>query len=84
VLDDPKVIQDSKSDCEHHEEIHGSEDFAVVAKKSCPKPAGLIGRRQMVKVSRHCSLRNVKSQFEKLAMDSGGLPRWHSLAASGG
>ena len=74
MLDDEKAVQDSKSDCGHREEVHGRDDFAVVVKKSRPEFAGLIGRRQAAKISRHGTLRDFETKLEKLAVNSWGAP----------
>jgi hypothetical protein len=74
MLYDKKAIQDPKGGCGHCKEVHGSDDLPVVAKKSCPKFSGLIGRRQTAKIARHGSLRHFKSELKKLSMNSRSAP----------
>jgi hypothetical protein len=55
VFDDEETIQDSKSEGRHGEEVHGRDDFAVIAQESSPEFPCLLGRRQAPDVARNCA-----------------------------
>src|SRR4030095_1700095 len=53
----------------HGEEVHGSDDFAVIAQESSPEVPCLLGRRQAPDVARNCALRDLEAELEKFTMN---------------
>ena len=64
VFDDEETIQDSKSEGRHGEEVHGRDDFAVIAQESSPEFPCLLGRRQAPDVARNCAFRDLEAELE--------------------
>jgi hypothetical protein len=75
VFDDEETIQDSKSEGRHGEEVHGRDNFAVIAQESSPEFPGLLGRRQAPDVARNCAFRDLEAELEKFTMNPRNAPR---------
>jgi hypothetical protein len=74
VFDDEETIQDSKSEGRYGEEVHGRDDFAVIAQESSPEFPCLLGRRQAPDVARNCAFRDLEAELEKFTMNPGSAP----------
>jgi len=74
VFDDEETIQDSKSEGRHGEEVHGRDDFAVIAQESSPEFPCLLGRRQAPDVARNVAFRDLEAKLEKFTMNPGSAP----------
>ena len=74
VFDDEETIQDSEREGRHGEEVHGRDDFAVIAQESSPQFPCLLGRRQAPDVARNCAFRDVEAEFEKFTVNPRSAP----------
>ena len=75
VLDDEETIQDPEGESRHSEEVHGRDDFAVIAQKRRPELAFLVGRRQATEIAGNGTLRNIEAELDKLSVDPRSAPR---------
>ena len=74
VFDHEKTIQDSEGEGRHSEEVHGRDDLAVIAKKSRPAFASVVGRGQALEIAGDGAFGDVEAQFQKLTVNSGSAP----------
>ena len=74
VFDDEETIQDSEGEGRHGEEVHGRDDLAVIAEKSRPALAGVVGRGQAPEVPRDGAFRDIEAEFQKLPVNSRSTP----------
>jgi len=76
VTDDEKAIERAEGDRRNREEVHGGNRFTVITEKGKPAPGRLrISRRPFHSTRDHRSLRDIKAEHEKLAMDAWRSPR---------
>ena len=76
VTDDKKAIEHTERDRWHGEEIHGRNRFPVITEKGKPARSRLRISRCPFHPTRERSLRDIKTEHEKLAMDAWRSPRW--------
>src|SRR5258708_40309263 len=76
VTDDEKAIKHAEGDRRNSEEVHRGDRFPVIAEKGKPAPGRLRISRRPFHPTRDRSLRNIKTEHEKLAMDAWRSPRW--------
>jgi hypothetical protein len=72
MTDDEKTIEHTEGDRRNSEEVHRRNRFPVITEKG--KPA--LGRLRISRCPFHRSLRDIKTEHEKLAMDAWRSPRW--------
>jgi hypothetical protein len=72
--DGEENIEKAKGHRRHGEEVHRGERIAVVVQKRLPGCSGSSTRPIRPNVPRHCPFGDVKAEFEKLTMDTRGLP----------
>jgi len=58
----------------HGEEVHGRNDFAVIAQESRPALAGVVGRRQAPEIAGRC-VRRRRSRVKDLTVNPRSTPR---------
>src|ERR1700751_2138565 len=75
VTDDEKAIERAEGDRRNREEVHRGNRFAVIAEKGNPAPGRLRISRRSFHPTRDRSLRDIKAEHEKLAMDAWRSPR---------
>src|SRR5260370_3143146 len=75
VTDDEKAIKHAEGDRRNSEEVHRGDRFPVIAEKGKPAPGRLRISRRPFHPTRDRSLRNIKTEHEKLAMDAWRSPR---------
>src|SRR5438445_3373469 len=73
VTDDEKAIERAEGDRRNSEEVHRRNRFTVITEKGKPAPGRLRISRRPFHPTRDRSLRDIKAEHEKLAMDA-----WHS------
>jgi len=76
VADDEKALEDAECDRWHGEEVHRGNSFAVVPQKRKPALGWLRVPRRSFHPTGDRSLRDIKTQHEKLAMDARCSPGW--------
>src|ERR1700731_1408053 len=76
VTDDEKAIEHAEGDRRSREEVHRGNRFPVITKKGKPVLDWLRISRGPFHPTRDGSLRDIKTEDEKLAMDAGRSPRW--------
>jgi hypothetical protein len=76
VADDEKAIERAKGDGRDSEEVHCGNCFPVIAEKGNPALGRLWISRCPFHPTRDRSLRDIKTEHEKLAMDAWRSPRW--------
>src|SRR2546428_11407271 len=76
VTDDEKAIERAEGDRRNSEEVHRGNRFPVIAEKGKPAPGRLRISRRPFHPTRDRSLRDIKAEHEKLAMDAWRSPRW--------
>ena len=76
VANDEEAVEHTERDARYREEIHCSDSFAVIMKKSEPP----LGRFRISGCSLHPpgnrSLRYVETEHQKFAVDAGSTPSW--------
>jgi hypothetical protein len=75
VTDDEKAIERAEGDRRNREEVHRGNRFPVITEKGNPEPGRLRISRRSFHPTRDRSLRDVKAEHEKLAMDAWRSPR---------
>ena len=75
VTDDEKTIERAEGDRRNREEVHRGNRFTVIPEKGKPAPSRLRISRRSFHPTRDCSLRDIKAEHEKLAMDARRSPR---------
>jgi len=75
VTDDEKAIERAEGDRRNREEVHRGNRFTVIAEKGKPAPGWLRISRRPFHPTRDRSLRDIKAEHEKLAMDAWRSPR---------
>jgi hypothetical protein len=84
VQDTPTVVTDDEKTIEraeggrNSEEVHRGNRFTVIPEKGKPAPGRLRIARRPFHPTRDCSLRDIKAEHEKLAMDAWRFPTWSS------
>jgi hypothetical protein len=76
IMVDEKAIKHAESDRWGREEIHCGNRFPVVAKESEPTLGGLGISRRSFHPTGDCSLGELKTEHEELAMDAWCSPSW--------
>src|SRR5260221_10327509 len=76
VIDDEEAIERAEGDRRNSEEVHRSDRFPVIAEKGKPALGRLRISRCPFHPTRDRSLRDIKSEHEKRAMDAWRSPRW--------
>jgi hypothetical protein len=76
VTDDEKAIERAEGNRRNREEVHRGNRFAVITEKGKPAPRRLRITRCAFHPTRDRSLRDIKTEHEKLAMDAWRSPRW--------
>src|SRR5258705_8226298 len=76
VTDDEKAIEHPEGDRRNREEVHRGNRFPVVAEKGKPALGWLRISRCPFHPTRDRSLRDIKTEHEKLAMDAWRSPLW--------
>jgi hypothetical protein len=76
VTDDEKAIERAEGDRRNREEVHRGNRFPVITEKGKPALGWLRFSRCPFHPTRDRSLRDVKTEHEKLAMDAWRSPRW--------
>ena len=76
VTDDEKAIERAESDRRNSEEVHRGNRFPVIAEKGKPALGRLRISRCPFHPTRDRSLRDIKTEHEKLAMNAWRSPRW--------
>src|SRR6202022_4758778 len=74
--DDEKAIERAEGDRRNREEVHRGNRFPVITEKGKPARGRLRISRCPFHPTRDRSLRDIKTEHEKLAMDAGRSPRW--------
>jgi hypothetical protein len=76
MTNDEEAVEHAERDARYREEIHCSDGFAVIMKKSEPP----LGRFRIFGCSLHppgnCSLRYVETEHQEFAVDAGSTPSW--------
>src|SRR5882724_12972649 len=75
VTDDEKAIERAEGDRRNSEEVHRGNRFTVITEKGKPVPGRLRISRRPFHPTRDRSLRDIKAEHEKLAMDAWRSPR---------
>ena len=75
VTDDEKAIERAKGDRRNREEVHRGNRFPVITEKGKPALGWLRISRCPFHPTRDRSLRDIKTEHEKLAMDAWRSPR---------
>ena len=75
VTDDEKTIERAEGDRRNREEVHRGNRFPVITEKGKPAPGRLRISRRPFHPTRDRSLRDIKAEHEKLAMDAWRSPR---------
>jgi hypothetical protein len=75
VTDDEKAIERAEGDRRNREEVHRGNCFTVITEKGKPAPGWLQISRRPFHPARDRSLRDLKAEPEKLAMDAWRSPR---------
>ena len=75
VTDDEKAIERAEGDRRNSEEVHRGNRFTVITEKGKPAPGRLRISRRPFHPTRDRSLRDIKAEHEKLAMDAWRSPR---------
>ena len=76
VTDDEKAIEHAEGDRRNTEEVHRSNRFPVITEKGKPALDWLRISRCPFHPTRDRSLRNIKTEHKKLAMNAWRSPRW--------
>src|SRR5229473_7371868 len=76
VTDDEKAIERAEGDRRNSEEVHRGNRFPVITEKGKPAPGRLRISRRPFHPTRDRSLRDIKAEHKKLAMDAWRSPRW--------
>jgi hypothetical protein len=76
VTDDEKTIEHTEGDRRNSEEVHRGNRFPVIAEKGKPAPGRFRISRRPFHPTRDGSLRDIKTEHEKFAMDAWRSPRW--------
>jgi hypothetical protein len=76
VTDNEKAIEHAKGDRRNSEEVHRGNRFPVITEKGKPALGRLRFSRCPFHPTRDRSLRDIKTEHEKLAMDTRRSPRW--------
>src|SRR5258708_13620944 len=76
VTDDEKAIEHAEGDRRNSEEVHRGNRFPVITEKGKPALRRLRISRCPFHPTRDRSLRDIKTEHEKLAMDAWRSPRW--------
>jgi hypothetical protein len=76
VTHDEKTIEHAEGDRRNSEEVHRSDRFPVIAEKGKPALGRLRISRCPFHPTRDRSLRDIKTEHEKLAMNAWRSPRW--------
>jgi len=76
VTDDEKAIERAEGDRRNSEEVHRGNRFPVITEKGKPALGWLRLSRCPFHPTRDRSLRDIKTEHEKLAMDAWRSPRW--------
>ena len=75
VFDDEETVENSEVEGRHGEEVHGRDNFAVIAQKSIPELACIRSRRNAPEIAGYRTFRDVEAEFQKLSMNSRSTPR---------
>jgi len=75
VTDDEKAIERAEGDRRNREEVHRGNRLPVITEKGKPAPGRLRISRRPFHATRDRSLRDIKAEHEKLAMDAWRSPR---------
>src|SRR5215470_2226372 len=76
VTDDEKAIEHAEGNRRYSEEVHRGNRFPVITEKGKPALGRLRISRHPFHPTRDRSLRDIKTEHEKLAMDAWRSPRW--------
>jgi len=76
VTDDEEAIERAEGDRRNSEEVHRSNRFPVITEKGKPALGRLRISRCTFHPTRDRSLRDIKTEHEKLAVDAWRSPRW--------
>src|SRR6267142_568873 len=76
VTDAETAIERAEGDRRNSEEVHRGTRFTVITEKGKPAPGRLRISRRPFHPTRDRSLRDIKAEHEKLAMDARRSPRW--------
>jgi hypothetical protein len=76
VTDDEKAIERAEGDRRNSEEVHRGNRFSVITEKGKPALGWLRISRCPFHPTRGRSLRDIKTEHEKLAMNAWRSPRW--------
>jgi len=76
VTDDEKAIEHAEGDRRNSEEVHRGNRFPVITEKAKPAHGRFRISRGLFDATRDRSLRDIKTEHEKLAMDAWRAPRW--------
>ena len=75
VTDDEKAIERAEGDRRNSEEVHRGNRFPVITEKGKPASGWLLISRRPFHPTRDRSLRDIKAEHEKLAMNAWRSPR---------
>jgi hypothetical protein len=76
VTDDEKAIERAEGNRRNREQVHRGNRFTVITEKGKPARGRLRISRRPFHPTRDCSLTDIKTEHEKLAMDAWRSPRW--------
>jgi hypothetical protein len=76
VTDDEEAIERAEGDRRNSEKVHRGDRFPVITEKGKPALGWLRRSRCPFHPTRDRSLRDIKTEHEKLAMDAWRSPRW--------
>src|ERR1700751_172292 len=74
--DDEEAVENPEGQSRHGEEVHGSDSFAMVAKKRQPHLGWIRILAGTFDPTRNGSFRDVETHFEQLPVDAKRSPRW--------
>jgi len=74
VTDEEEAVQETEGDRGHREQVHGSNGFPVIAKKSEPTPCGLRVSWRLPHPARDRSLGHVKPKHYQFAVNARRTP----------
>jgi hypothetical protein len=63
MLNDEETIQNPESESRYGEEIHGCDDFAMIAQERSPELAFLVGGSQAMEIARNGAFGDLKSKL---------------------
>jgi hypothetical protein len=76
VRNDEEAVEHAEHECGYSEEIHGGEDFSVVAEKNHPSPCGLGISRGLPHPAENGPLGDLKTKHPQFPVNAWRTPGW--------